>query len=332
MDETRDLYDNACVLLALAALFAATDRIAYRKQIEILLTAIDTTLADPAGGWAEDEHGTLPRRQNPHMHLFEACLVLATKTRDASHHRRLDGLYTLFLEQFYNRGAGPLCEFFGPAWERGPKLQSERLDPGHMCEWTWLLHRYSDAFGVQTDAMEQQLLDTARRIGGAGGILLVDEVSEAGESLARCRRLWLQAEFLKALVTRFKATGEHRYLGAADMVAPVLQDVYLSHTPPGTWRDNFDLCGKCIAARIPLEFALSLMDCGRRASPAVRLRVSPRVRREVGNKVLMSLSQAANLRGALEADRTVASVVGGRYRQGARFRDSTAHRPRGPPS
>ncbi|TGQ01214.1 MULTISPECIES: oligopeptide/dipeptide ABC transporter ATP-binding protein [unclassified Mesorhizobium] len=88
MDETRDLYDNACVLLALAALFAATDRIAYRKQIEILLTAIDTTLADPAGGWAEDEHGTLPRRQNPHMHLFEACLVLATKTRDASHRRR----------------------------------------------------------------------------------------------------------------------------------------------------------------------------------------------------------------------------------------------------
>ncbi|TGT17873.1 hypothetical protein EN815_35860, partial [Mesorhizobium sp. M4B.F.Ca.ET.172.01.1.1] len=53
VDETRDLYDNACVLLALAALFAATDRIAYRKQIEILLTAIDTTLADPAGGWAE---------------------------------------------------------------------------------------------------------------------------------------------------------------------------------------------------------------------------------------------------------------------------------------
>ncbi|WP_442919820.1 AGE family epimerase/isomerase [Mesorhizobium sp. M8A.F.Ca.ET.182.01.1.1] len=151
MDETRDLYDNACVLLALAALFTATDRIAYRKQIEILLTAIDTTLADPAGGWAEDEHGTLPRRQNPHMHLFEACLVLATKTRDASHRRRLDGLYTLFLEQFYIRGAGPLCEFFGPAWERGPKFQSERLDPGHMCEWTWLLHRYSDALDPGTD-------------------------------------------------------------------------------------------------------------------------------------------------------------------------------------
>lgn len=158
MDETRDLYDNACVLLALAALFAATDRIAYRKQIEILLTAIDTTLADPAGGWAEDEHGTLPRRQNPHMHLFEACLVLATKTRDASHRRRLDGLYPLFLEQFYNRGAGPLCEFFGPAWERAPKFQSERLDPGHMCEWTWL------CIDIPTLSIQAQITALLKRI------------------------------------------------------------------------------------------------------------------------------------------------------------------------
>ena len=36
---------------------------------------VERALAHPEGGFAEDTLGTLPRRQNPHMHLLEAALL-----------------------------------------------------------------------------------------------------------------------------------------------------------------------------------------------------------------------------------------------------------------
>ncbi|MDZ7875153.1 MAG: AGE family epimerase/isomerase [Rhizobium sp.] len=64
-DPVRDLYDNACVLLALSWLLTATGKDVYRHQIEQTILAVDRTLTDPFGGWAEDSDGTLPRRQKP---------------------------------------------------------------------------------------------------------------------------------------------------------------------------------------------------------------------------------------------------------------------------
>ena len=52
-DPVRDLYDNACVLLAMSWLLTATGKDVYRHQIEQTVIAIDRTLKDPFGGWAK---------------------------------------------------------------------------------------------------------------------------------------------------------------------------------------------------------------------------------------------------------------------------------------
>lgn len=250
-DGTRDLYDNACVLLAIASLLRVTGRQRYRQEAERLLAAIDDLLGTATGGWAEDERGTLPRRQNPHMHMFEALLALFAATGAPEHRRRLDAVHALFRARFFDDGRCVLREFFGPEWQIDARFGSDRLEPGHMCEWVALLGRYARLTGEDVGAAPERLLSTALRIGRGGGALLVDEVDERGAVLQPSRRLWPQAELVKAWLARFAATGEAESLRAADSVATEMQDLYLAHTPRGTWRDQFDLNGAMLAKTIP---------------------------------------------------------------------------------
>lgn len=273
VDSAIDLYDAACVLLALAALSGATGRGEYRQHAVDLVTSLDVTLAAPAGGWAEDDRGTLPRRQNPHMHLFEACLAFAEVDPGPTFRGRLDGICDLLRRRFLDPDNGLLHEFFGPHWQRAPAFGSGRLDPGHMCEWAWLLRRYAVLCGFDTDALADRLLSTARQIGFGGGTMLVDEVSQGGEPLKPCRRLWLQAELLKALLARFDATGAGHFLEAADEFAGRFCRLYLAEAPKGMWRDNFDLDGAFIAPGIPSS---SLYHLWTAVTEILRVRASRR--------------------------------------------------------
>src|SRR5690606_29590181 len=125
--------DQSCVLLALASLLAATGDGAYRERADSLLCALDSKLSASDGGWAEDDNGSLPRRQNPHMHMFEALIALTAATGDRQHRERLEALAALMRDRFLD-GQGILREFFGPAWNRGSEWRSECVEPGHMAE------------------------------------------------------------------------------------------------------------------------------------------------------------------------------------------------------
>jgi mannose-6-phosphate isomerase len=46
-----------------------------RHEIEALVTFLETDLRSPHGGFLEGISATLPRRQNPHMHLFAAMIA-----------------------------------------------------------------------------------------------------------------------------------------------------------------------------------------------------------------------------------------------------------------
>ncbi len=141
-DPVRDLYDNACVLLALSWLLTATGKELYRHRIDLTVSAIDRTLKDAFGGWAEDSAGTLPRRQNPHMHYLEASLALCENNRTSAHMRSEARTFALLRSHFLGGPEGPLHEFFGPQWELAARYGSDRLEPGHMCEWVWLTTRH----------------------------------------------------------------------------------------------------------------------------------------------------------------------------------------------
>lgn len=245
LDEVCDLYDCACVVLAFAALYRTTGDHHWLTNANQLLIDIDQLLVAPAGGWAEDTAGTVPRRHNPHMHMFEALLVLAAASPDPEHITRLQQLEQLLINQFIGP-AGLLHEFFGPHWQLEPQWKSHQLDPGHMAEWAWLLHAATPLTGNEHTARSLKLLAQARTLGQdpAAPDFVVDAVDPQGQPVTASRRLWPQVELIKACL----ATGN---ASQAQQTAAALFTSYLAATPAGTWRDHFDLAGNDIAATIP---------------------------------------------------------------------------------
>lgn len=252
VDSERDLYDTACVLLALAWLAEATGKPAYGDQIEELIAAMDITLAAPHGGWAEDSTGSVPRRQNPHMHCFESFLALWETDADPAHVARAGELYGLFRARFFHDPTDTLREYFGPAWEMSDTYGSGRIEPGHMAEWVWLVGRYAQFTGMDLSSLTGRILATTVKLGiDAGTPFLVDETDLDGVPAKQSRRLWPQAELIKAYITQARATGDESYLEKADALAAALFETYLAETAAGTWRDCFDLDGRPIATSIP---------------------------------------------------------------------------------
>ena len=81
LDQTHDLYDLAFGVLAAAHLGAAGfDVAADVARLEEALSRLRG-----AEGWREPAADRQPRRQNPHMHLFEAMTALYALTKDPAH-------------------------------------------------------------------------------------------------------------------------------------------------------------------------------------------------------------------------------------------------------
>ena len=119
-----------------------------------LEAAIAATLAVVDGPFADPVHGgcwdALPRpdalrRQNPHMHLFEALLALHETTGRADLLDRARALHALAVTRFLDPATGALREYYDDAWRVHPAPGAGRVEPGHLFEWAWLLRRYEAA-------------------------------------------------------------------------------------------------------------------------------------------------------------------------------------------
>lgn len=250
-DPVRDLYDNAAVLLALSWLLKATRKDIYRHQIDQTMMAIDRTLADPFGGWAEDSDGSLPRRQNPHMHYLEASLALCENHRTSAHMRAEGKAFALLRSHFLVGPKGPLHEFFGPRWELSDGYGSDRLEPGHMCEWVWLTNRHDRLLRTDHTRICLDLFTTALAIGRVGGSpFLVDAVSANGP-ISPSRRLWPQVEMLKARLVMHQRLGRPDDLAEANQLASAILEAYMAGVPFGCWHDCLDLNDMPMARTIP---------------------------------------------------------------------------------
>ncbi|MBN9011423.1 MAG: AGE family epimerase/isomerase, partial [Rhizobiales bacterium] len=86
------------------------------RLIGATLATIDHTLAAPNGGWAESDRHELPRRQNPHMHLFEASLALYEITGEPAHLARASSIFDLFRQRFFDPRHRVIREYFGLDW------------------------------------------------------------------------------------------------------------------------------------------------------------------------------------------------------------------------
>src|ERR1700681_389751 len=93
MNAARDTYDHAFVLLALSTVYQLSNDAQVRGEIESLLGFIDRDLRSPHGCFIQGIPATMPRGQNPHMHMLEALIATFDATRDSVFQNRAGDLY-----------------------------------------------------------------------------------------------------------------------------------------------------------------------------------------------------------------------------------------------
>ena len=210
LDNTRDAYDQAFVLFALAWYHRATKDASAIQLADATWRSMQTRLADAThGGFFEEfapgrSEMKLPRRQNPHMHLLEALLALHVATGEKNWLRRAGTLVDLF-RRFVDPATGALIEFFTADWQPAPDTGALR-EPGHQFEWVWLLHEY---YRVTRDESVAPYAERLFAFGTRFGIdrsvdlaAVFDTVDARGAVVAGTKLLWPQTEYLKACVAR----------------------------------------------------------------------------------------------------------------------------------
>jgi mannose/cellobiose epimerase-like protein (N-acyl-D-glucosamine 2-epimerase family) len=245
-DALRDTYDHAFLLLALATVYGLTRDAQVRAEIDALLAFVDTQLRSPHGGFLEGLPPSMPRRQNPQMHLFEAMIAAFDATHEAAFQNRAGDFYGLFVANLYDKQKRVLGEYFEDDWA---KIEPVSVEPGHQAEWVWLLKGFERITGCPTARPRGELMQSALRYRDATGCV-VDEGSAEGAIRRDTRRLWPQTEMAKAWI----AQAEGGEAGAADEARAALvrlERYYLSHPIAGGWYDQFDRDGKSLVATIP---------------------------------------------------------------------------------
>lgn len=248
-DDSAVLYDLAFTLYALAEVAQADptspDAIKVSKEI---LSALDTHMKDIAhGGYAETLPPPPQRLQNPHMHLFEACLALNEADPTGNHLTRAGEIHSLFLEKFTHDPSGLLGERFKPDWSAEDGDAHDIIEPGHQFEWVWLLHTYAKRTQTEPPAAMNVLYEFACGTLDSDGRAIM-EVRRDGTPVDSSRRTWSQTEALKAHLAMAER-GDGEAAARAVTSFDVLMDEYL--TPEGGWIDHYDGEGQVIAKDMP---------------------------------------------------------------------------------
>lgn len=249
-DARRDTYDHAFVLLALAWVARATGEPRAHTLIEELLAFFDQHLATQDGSFLESIPAVLPRRQNPHMHVFEAMLALHETIGHPQALPRARALVRLLERTFIDPETRTIREYFDARWHPAPDMSGDHIEPGHHAEWVWLLRKYQQLSGEDMGPLTDSLFATPARFADAETGLLIDVADRFGQVITRTRRCWPQTEFAKAWMTLH----ESGHTGAADKARQILRALkrdYLSGPVPGAWYDRFDAEGKPDSAFVP---------------------------------------------------------------------------------
>jgi mannose/cellobiose epimerase-like protein (N-acyl-D-glucosamine 2-epimerase family) len=236
LDATRDTYDHAFVLFALAWLYRVTGREDVRAAMVAVDGFVDAALRHPGGqGFAVDASGAGGLEQNPHMHLLEASLAAFEATGDDRFLRRADALHRLFRERMFDDQRGVLREHFDAGWQPLPG-RGDRVEPGHQCEWVWLLAWYARLTGTPLAPEAERLAAFVGRHGRPDGRLLCDALAADGRVLAPATRLWPQTEAIKAGIALAEARGAAP--GAeVDAAVAALFATFLDQPVRGAWTD-----------------------------------------------------------------------------------------------
>jgi mannose-6-phosphate isomerase len=252
LDTRADLYDQAFVLLALATAGEALGDPHWFDVAEELLDTIEANWSHPAGGFTEGEKDDPRiRRQNPHMHLFEASLALAEASGRPRFHAFAAMIADLAANRFIDPATGALLEYFTDDLAPAPGIEGRIVEPGHCFEWAWLFERLGASGREGAFALSDQLTAFAR----AHGLCVtrnvcINEVLTDGSLHNGTARLWPQTERIKAAAIRHRRLGTAAEAEEAARALAGLEQYYAVPTP-GLWRDKLNPDGSWIPELAP---------------------------------------------------------------------------------
>ncbi len=260
IDERRDLYDQAFLLLASASRWEAAKDERALHLADRTIAFLESELASAHGGWLESDRAELPRRQNPHMHLIEAFLALHRVTGDEKYLALADRIRDLFDRVFYQTEKGVIREFFDEDWRLQDKDQP--AEPGHMLEWVWLLRAHDRAHdrahakpaAGDSSGVRERLYERAVALGADPGFFgFFDNKAPLTGGVHSAKRLWPQTEGVRAALV----LGRERE--AAALVDNLFM-TYLATETPGLWVDEFDAEGCPVSKDTPASILYHIYE------------------------------------------------------------------------
>ena len=244
-DTDHDLYDHACFLLADAWRFRAFGDAEAIDSAVGTMRLLDDRFTHPAGGWLEGDYAHDYRRQNPHMHLFEAFLALSEATDDDFWLARADEVYALFVEHFFEPNVGVVLEYFDDGLAPAPGEAGDTVEPGHMLEWVWLLRCYERQSGTVTGKYADPLFGNSLEIGRSESGLLFDAIGTDGSVRVPMKRLWAMPELIKAGLVQARAGHPDGEQVAARAIADFFAN-YVDKSPDVPYCDRLDADDKVL--------------------------------------------------------------------------------------
>src|SRR5262249_9556025 len=239
---------------------AATGRREALALADETLAFIDNDMAAVRGGGFVEQLplATSPRRQNPHMHLFESLLALWECSGDARYLEWADRLFDLFASRFFRPDPGVLGEYFTDDLRPADGVAGSIVEPGHHHEWVWLLRGFEAASGRDVQPFVDALYGHADRHGFDGGGMIHSELLDDGTPRAGPSRIWPVTEAIKSNLIEARhgrAQGEDR----AAALAVLLRERFLTTDLAGGWRDKLDHDGRCMNQFMPASTLYHLM-------------------------------------------------------------------------
>ncbi len=259
LDDRRDLYDHAFIILAGSGAYKATGNPKALALAKDALVYINEHLKDHEhGGWFESSQSELPRRANPHMHMLEALMeyYAATESDEALQHAA--EIVRLFESKFFNPVTDIMGEFFEADWSLPVQADQVIWEPGHHYEWATLLHKFSELTGHDSLSFQRRLIRRADRSGlNSRTQFAINAMKASGEITNSNSRLWHQLERLRAYVL-------HPDLADNAMLGTLLERIfesYLNAGPAGGWMDELDDEENAVAKAVPASMLYHIVTC-----------------------------------------------------------------------
>lgn len=260
-DPKCDAYTLAFVLFLLAWLHRLEPRPTYLALADEIFDVLDGSLAAPAGGVVD----AWPRpdafvRQNPNMHLLEACLALYESAGRAQDLSRAEAIHRVFSTRMIWRRHRALPEQHDDDWN-AEGIEAGWYEPGHHFEWAWLLRRLARFTRKTVDQDVEMLLSRALSEGIDTASMVVERVQILSGESVPTRRLWGTCEYLKACAAEAEADplAASAWRDRAASSLRSLHRTFLAAPRQGLWVDRVDASDRPLSNDVPASSLYHLM-------------------------------------------------------------------------